>query len=81
VTEAPHVADPLAADRAGEHRAEPVPPVPHRLMTEVDVTLEQQVFDVLSDSGYFTYIITTRRITSGDELNSGTGWRACGEGA
>jgi hypothetical protein len=43
---AAHVLDPLPADLAGEHRAEPVPPQPHRLMADVDAALEQQVLDV-----------------------------------
>ncbi len=33
----------------------------------------QKVFDVAKGERYFTYIITTRRITSGDELKSGEG--------
>ena len=27
-----------------EHQTEPVPPEPHGLMTDIDVTLEQQIF-------------------------------------
>jgi hypothetical protein len=46
VFEAPHAADPLPADVGGEQRTEPVPPVPHRFMTDVDAALEQEVFDV-----------------------------------
>ena len=30
----------------GEHRTKPVPPEPHRLMTNVDATLGQQVLDL-----------------------------------
>jgi len=30
----------------GKHLAEPVPPEPHRLMTNVDATLGQQVLDL-----------------------------------
>lgn len=37
-------------------------------MTYVDAALEQQVFTFPNDSGNLTYIMTTRRITSGDEL-------------
>jgi hypothetical protein len=37
-------------------------------MTDVDPALEQQISTFLSDSGNRTYIMTTRRITSGDEL-------------
>jgi hypothetical protein len=46
VAEAPHPRHPLPADVAGEHRTEPVPPVPHRLMANVDATLEKKVLDV-----------------------------------
>jgi hypothetical protein len=37
-------------------------------MADVDPPLEQQILDFLSDRGKRTYIITTRRITSGEEL-------------
>ena len=30
----------------GKHRAEPVPPEPHRLTTNIDATLGQQVLDL-----------------------------------
>jgi hypothetical protein len=36
----------LRRDLAGEHRAKPAPPEPHRLMTNVDAALEQKVFHV-----------------------------------
>jgi hypothetical protein len=36
-------------------------------MADVDPALGQQMLDCLRDSGYFTYILTTRRIAS-DEL-------------
>jgi hypothetical protein len=39
-----------------------------RLMTDIDAALEQQVFDVPERQRKRTYIITTSRITSGDEL-------------
>ena len=66
--EPPHRAHPLTADVACEDRAEPVPPLPDRLVADVDPALEQQVLDVRKDSGKRTYIITTRRITSADEF-------------
>ena len=47
---------------------EPVPPVAYRLMSNVDLALVEQVFDVRNDSGYLTYISTARRITLGEEL-------------
>jgi hypothetical protein len=31
-------------DLRGEHRSEPIPPEPHRLMANIDTTLEQQIF-------------------------------------
>jgi hypothetical protein len=33
-------------DLVGEHRTETVPPEPHRLVTNVDATLNEQVFDL-----------------------------------
>jgi hypothetical protein len=46
-----HRLEPLAADLAGEHRAEPVPPVAHRLVADLDAPLVQQVLDVAKRSG------------------------------
>ena len=37
-------------------------------MADIDATLGQQILDDGSDRGYLTYIITTRRITSGELL-------------
>nr|WP_258046756.1 hypothetical protein [Sphingomonas folli] len=68
MTEAAHAAHPLAPYFTPEQRTEPVPPQPHRLVADVDAALEQQVFTFRSDSGKRTYISTTSRITSGDEL-------------
>ena len=56
--------DASLADLGGEHRAEPVPPEPDRLVADVYPALRQQILDV----GYLTYIITTRRMTSGELL-------------
>ena len=33
-------------DLCGEHRAEPVPPEPYRLVADIDTALEQQVLDL-----------------------------------
>ena len=41
-----HPADPLPAHIGSEHRAEPVPPVAHRFVADVDASLEQQVLDI-----------------------------------
>jgi hypothetical protein len=68
VPEASHAAHPLTADVGRKHGTKPVPRVTHRLMADVDHPLEQQVSTFLSDSRKRTYIITTSRITSGDEL-------------
>jgi hypothetical protein len=40
VVEMAHFLNKLPADLAGEHRAEPVPPEPDRLMADVDAALE-----------------------------------------
>jgi hypothetical protein len=55
-------------DLGGEQWTEPVPPEPHRLMTNVDTTPRQQFSTWRSYKEYRTYIITVRRIISGDEL-------------
>lgn len=60
-------ADPLPADLTREHRAELVPPVTHRLVANVDAALGKQILEVRNDNGKRTYIITTRRMISGDE--------------
>jgi hypothetical protein len=41
-----HPAYTLPADLGREHRAEAVPPEPNRLVTNLDPTLVQQVFDI-----------------------------------
>ena len=33
-------------DLRGEHRTEPVPPEPDRLVADIDATFEQQIFDL-----------------------------------
>ena len=38
--------DPLLPDLGGEHRSEPVPPEPHRLVANLDAALMQQVLNV-----------------------------------
>ena len=40
-----HVNQPLP-DLRHEHRTEPVPPQPHRLMADIDAALEQNVLDL-----------------------------------
>jgi hypothetical protein len=68
MSKATHSADPLPSDIASEHRADPVPPVSHGFVANVDAALEQQVFDIPQRQRKVEYIITTKRITSGDEL-------------
>jgi hypothetical protein len=63
-----HLRAALAADLRGEHRAKPVPPVADGLEADVDAPLEQQVLDVAQRQRVRTYISTTSRITSGEEL-------------
>ena len=46
MAKAAHRTHTLAAHFACEHRTEPVPPVAHSLMTDVDAALRKQVFDV-----------------------------------
>ena len=65
---AAHVRDASLADLCGEHRAKPVLPEPDRLMADVDPAFGQQVLDVAQRQRYLTYIITTRRMTSGELL-------------
>jgi hypothetical protein len=68
VPEPAHAADPLPPHLASEHRSDPVPPHSHRLVTDIDPALEQQVFHVPQVEREAQYISTTSRITSGDEL-------------
>ena len=41
-----HPRHPLPPDVSREHRPEPVPPHPHRLITDVDPALEQQILEI-----------------------------------
>ncbi len=45
MSELAHLLHPPPADVGGEHRSEPVPPEPHRLVTNTDPPLEQQIFN------------------------------------
>jgi hypothetical protein len=65
---AAHVRETSLTNLSGEHRAKPVPPEPDGLVADVDPALGQQSSTLRSDSGYRTYIITTRRMTSGELL-------------
>ena len=46
MTEAAHPVHSLAANVGSEHQAEPVPPMLHRLVAEVDPAFEEQVVNV-----------------------------------
>lgn len=35
-----------SSELSGEHRTEPIPPEPHRFVTDVDASLEQQVYEL-----------------------------------
>ena len=37
--------NPPLSDLGGEHRTEPVPPISHRLVADIDATLVQQRFE------------------------------------
>jgi hypothetical protein len=50
-----------------KQRSEPVPPVPHGLMANVGTPLEQQILYIAQRQRKRAYIMTTRRITSGEE--------------
>ena len=63
--------DASLANLAGEHRAKPVPPEPDCLVADVDPALGQQILDVAQRQRISHYIITTRRMTSGELLNGG----------
>ncbi len=68
LAKATHAIYPLPADVAGKQLAEPVPPEAYRLMANVDTALWSRSSTLRKDSGYFTYISTARRITSGELL-------------
>ena len=63
-----HVRDASLADLRGKHWAKPVPPEPDGRVADVDPTLGQEIFDVSKRQWDLTYIITTRRMTSGELL-------------
>jgi hypothetical protein len=58
----------LFPDLGGEHRAKLVPPKTDRVMADVDHALGQEILDVAQRQRVLTYIITTRRIASGELL-------------
>ena len=69
----PQVIDLLPADHCGKHRAEPVPPEPDCLMANIDPRSASKSSPLRHDSGYFTDISTTRRMTSGELSNQRNG--------
>ena len=65
---AAHARDASLANLGGEHWAKPVPPEPNGLVADVDPRSASKSSTLRSESGYLTYIITTRRMTSGELL-------------
>ena len=41
-----HARNPALSDLGREHRAEPMPPVSHRFMADIDAAFVQQIFDI-----------------------------------
>src|SRR6478735_451191 len=68
LAKASHPAHPLPANVGREQWPKPVPPVAHGLVADVDAPLCQQVLDIAQGQREATYIITTSRITSGEEV-------------
>jgi hypothetical protein len=46
VRQGPQSGGSLLPDIHGEHRTEPVPPEPHRLMADIDTALVEQILDL-----------------------------------
>jgi hypothetical protein len=65
---AAHVHDASLANLGGEHRAKPATREPDGLVADVDPALANRSSTLRTDSEYRTYIITTRRMTSGELL-------------
>jgi len=59
-----------------EHRTEPVPPETHCFVANIDATFKQQIFDLPKRKRM--YIITVRRITSGELLKYRKGFCIAG---
>jgi len=59
------IAGDRVADPRGEHRTEPVPPEPHRFMTDIDPAFEQQILHMPQRQWIADVIIAVRRMTSG----------------
>ena len=57
----------LAANVRSEQRPETIPPQAYGFMTDIDTALKKQIFDIAQRQRNPMYIMTTRRITSGDE--------------
>jgi len=41
-----HALDPAFSDLSGKHRTEAMPPIPYRLVTDIDAALVQQILDI-----------------------------------
>jgi hypothetical protein len=66
--EAAQTRNPVLSDLCREHRAKPVPPKSDSLMLISIPRSASRSSTLRGDGGYRTYIITTRRITSGELL-------------
>jgi hypothetical protein len=73
-----HARNPLPADVGREYGAEAIPPVSHRLMADIDATLEQQILDIAQRKWVPHVHHRHSWNTSGEELNrrNGLGGRA-----
>jgi hypothetical protein len=60
--EAAHARNPLLSDLGREHRTKPVPPKSDGLMTDVDPRSAKRSSTFRNESGYRTYIITTKSL-------------------
>ena len=57
-----------SSDLSCEQRTEPVPPVANGFMADINTSLKQEIFTWRKESGKRMYIMTARRMTSGDVL-------------
>ena len=65
---ASHATDPLPTDGGRKHRTEAIPSEPYLLLANVGAALKQQVLHIAQAQREAHVLMTTSRITSGDEL-------------
>jgi hypothetical protein len=68
VTKPQHARDTFPSDISCKQRPKPVPPQPYRLVANVEPRSNSRSSTLRRDNGNRTYVITTNRITSGDDL-------------